>query len=148
MKVILLADVPGQGKRGDVVNVSDGYARNYLFPRGLACEASESKLRELSSRQKALADKEKRLAGEARELARRLEEVTVTIRVKTGEGGKLFGSITARDIAEALATQQGIEIDKKKILLKEPLKHLGAYTVPARLHSGVTAGIKVILASD
>ena len=148
MKVILLADVPGQGKRGEVVNVADGYARNYLFPRGLACEASEGRLKEISARQKALADKEKKLADEARALARRLEGTTVTIRVKSGEGGKLFGSITARDIAEALAGQQGIEIDKKKILLKEPLKHLGSYTVPVRLHSGVSASINVTLSGD
>ncbi len=148
MKVILLADVPGQGKRGDVINVADGYARNYLFPRGLACEASEGKLKEMSARKKALAEREKKLADEARALARRLEGLTVTIRVKAGEGGKLFGSITGRDIADALAGQEGIEIDKKKILLKEPLKHLGSYPVPVKLHPGVSATINVLLASD
>lgn len=143
MKVILLKDVPGQGKRGDVVNVAEGYARNYLFPRGLASEASKGKMKELADRRQATALKEQKIEEEARELAARLDNLTVVIKTKTGEGGRLFGSVNNKDIADAMASQHKIELDKKKLVVKEPIKQLGVYPVIAKLHPAVQAEIKV-----
>jgi len=143
MRVILLKDVPGQGKRGDVINVAEGYARNYLFPRKLACEASREKMKELAERQQANALKEKQIKQEAEELAARLEKITVLVPAKAGEGGKLFGSVNNKDICDAIVSQHRIKLDKKKVVLKEPIKQLGEYTVVAKLHPDVQAGIKV-----
>jgi large subunit ribosomal protein L9 len=143
MKVILLKDVPGQGKRGDTVNVAEGYARNYLFPRGLATEASAGKMKEMADRRQAQALKEQKIEQEARELAARLDRVTVVIKTKTGEGGRLFGSVNNKDVADALAAQHKITLDKKKLVVKEPIKQLGVYSATARLHPSVHAEIKV-----
>lgn len=143
MKVILLKDVPGQGKRGEVVNVAEGYARNYLLPRGLASEASKGKMKELEARQQATAQKEQKIAEEARALAARLNNLTVVIGTKTGEGGRLFGSVNNKDVADALAAQHRVELDKKKLVLKEPIKQLGLYSITAKLHPAVSAEIKV-----
>lgn len=143
MKVILLKDVSGQGKRGDTVNVAEGYARNYLLPRGLATEASAGKMKELAERRQAQALKEQKIEQEARELAASLDKVTVVIKTKTGEGGRLFGSVNNKDVADALAAQHKITLDKKKLVVKEPIKQLGAYSATARLHPSVQAEIKV-----
>ncbi|MCL6639076.1 MAG: 50S ribosomal protein L9 [Firmicutes bacterium] len=143
MKVVLLKDVPGQGKRGDVVNVAEGYARNYLIPRGLAAVASEGKLKELSAQKEAAAQKNRRLEEDARAMAGRLKDLKVIIRTKTGEGGRLFGSVNNKDIADAIAAQHKIVLDKKKLVVKEPIKQLGTYTVTARLHPSVQAEISV-----
>lgn len=143
MKVILLKDVPGQGKRGDMLNVAEGYARNYLLPRGLAVEASQGKINELSARRQAQALKEKKIEQEARELAARLDNLKVVIKAKMGEGGRLFGSVNNKDISDALAGQHDIAIDKKKLVVKEPIKQLGVYTVIAKLHPNVQAEVKV-----
>lgn len=143
MKVILLKDVPGQGKSGEVVNVAEGYARNYLFPRGLASEASKGRMKELADRQQATALKEEKVRQEAREMASRLNELTVVIKTKTGEGGRLFGSVNNKDIADALALQHKVQLDKKKLVVKEPIKQLGVYPVTAKLHPAVQAEIKV-----
>lgn len=143
MKVILQKDVPGQGKRGDVISVADGYARNYLIPRGLAVAASKGKMKELAERRRAVALKEKRIEEEARELAARLGSLTVVVETKAGEGGRLFGSVNNKDIAEALAAQHNIALDKKKLALEEPIKQLGTYSVPAKLHPAVQAEIEV-----
>ncbi|HOV80840.1 MAG TPA: 50S ribosomal protein L9 [Bacillota bacterium] len=143
MKVILLKDIPGKGRSGEVVNVADGYARNYLFPRGLAVEASEGRMRELANRRQAAALKEHKSEQEARELAGRLKDITVVIRAKTGEGGKLFGSVNNMDIAAALSDQHGIKLDKKKVVVKEPIKQLGVYPVTVKLHHAVQAEVEV-----
>lgn len=143
MIVILLKDVKGKGKAGDVVKVSDGYARNMLLPRGLAQEATEGNIRNLE-KQKALAE-EKRAAEEAKAKAQRdkLEEITLEIKTKGGENGKLFGSITSKDISEALEKQEGIAVDKKKIDMDAPIKTAGMSTVTLKLFTGVNAKLKV-----
>lgn len=143
MKVVLTKDVPGQGKSGDVVNVAEGYARNYLFPRGMAVEASRGKMNELAVRQKAQAAKEKKIEQEARALAANLDRLKVTVKAKQGEGGRLFGSVNNKDIADAIAAQHKITLDKKKLVVKEPIKHLGTYTVTAKLHPAVQAEIEI-----
>ncbi|MFZ5645035.1 MAG: 50S ribosomal protein L9 [Bacillota bacterium] len=148
MKVVLLVDVKGQGKKGDVINVAEGYARNFLIPRNLAVEASESKLKELSQ-QKAAQDRKKEKEEEsARLLASRMEEIKLVIKTKVGEGGKLFGAVNNKDISEGLASQHGIEIDKKKIGLKEPIKAAGKYPVNIRLHPAVQVNIEVIVQGE
>lgn len=143
MKVILLKDVPGQGKRGDVINVAEGYARNYLLPRNLASEASRGKMKELAERQQATALKGEKIRQEAEELAARLEKITVVVQTKAGEGGKLFGSVNNKDVCDAMVLQHRIRLDKKKVILKEPIKQLGEYSVLAKLHPDVHVGIKV-----
>lgn len=141
MKVILLKDVPGQGRQGDVVNVAEGYARNYLLPRGLASEASRGRLKEMASRRQAAMLKEEKIEHAARELAASLNGLTVTVRTKTGEAGRLFGSVNNKDVAEALAEQHKITLDKKKLVVREPIRQLGTYPVTAKLHPAVQAEI-------
>jgi large subunit ribosomal protein L9 len=139
MIVILLKDVKGKGKAGDVVKVSDGYARNMLLPRGLAQEATEGNIRNLE-KQKALAE-EKRAAEEAKAKLQRdkLEEITLEIKTKGGENGKLFGSITSKDISEALEKQEGIAVDKKKIDIKSAVRALGDYEMVVHVYPNVSA---------
>ena len=143
MIVILLKDVKGKGKAGDVVKVNDGYARNMLLPRGLAQEATEGNIRNLE-KQKAIAA-EKRAAEEAkaREDKAKLEEITLEIKSKGGDSGKLFGSITSKDIADVLEAQEGIRIDKKKIEMPSPIKAAGERTVTIKLFTNVSAELKV-----
>lgn len=143
MIVILIKDVKGVGKSGDVVKVSDGYARNMLLPRGLATEATEGNVRSLE-KQKAIqeASRQKEL-GEARELSERIGQLKVTIVTKSGEGGKLFGSITSKDIADALAEQHKITIDKRKFVLENPIKHTGDFELDIKIYPEVTAKLKV-----
>lgn len=141
-KLILKRDVRGLGKIGDTVSAKDGYARNFLIPQGLALEHSSSNIKileEEKKREKKEVEKEKKKAEELKE---KISKVSCTIPVKVGEEGKLFGSVTLVDIASALV-QEGIEIDKRKIELDEPIKVLGVYTVPVRLHPEVSANIKV-----
>lgn len=143
MKVILLADVKNVGKKGDVAEVSDAYARNVLLRKGLGVEVSGKTMNDLKL-QKA---NEEKVAAEnlaaAKELAARLEKAQITVKVKVGEGGKLFGSIASKEIAEAAKEQLSLDIDKKKIQLSSPLKTLGANEVPIKLHPKVTARLKV-----
>ena len=143
MIVILLKDVKGKGKAGDVVKVNDGYARNMLLPRGLAQEATEGNIRNLE-KQKAIAA-EKRAAEEAkaREDKAKLEEITLEIKSKGGDSGKLFGSITSKDIADAIEAQEGIRIDKKKIEMPSTIKAAGESTVTIKLFTNVSAELKV-----
>jgi len=148
MKVVLLKDVPGLGRRSEVVNVAEGYARNYLLPRRLAEPASESRMREIARNLDLKAKKEERAAAEARAMAVRLEGQTVKVAVRAGEGGKLFGSVQAKDIAEAVASQLSIRIDRKKIEIKEPIRTLGRYPVLARLYPGVQAEFAVEVVSS
>ena len=133
MKVILQADVQGQGKKGQVINVSDGYARNYLLPRKLAIEASPDALNAIKNRD--LAQKRRREEEEAaaRELAGKLSSLPVRISKKAGDSGKLFGAVTAREIADAMKAQHGREIDHRKIVLEEPIKAFGNYEIKIKL---------------
>lgn len=142
MKIILRKDAETLGKAGEVVVVKDGYARNYLIPRGIALEATEGNLRQVEEEQR---QQQQRLAKEkknAEALAAQLEKLSITIKMKVGEEDKLFGSVTAQMIAEALEAK-GIALDKRHIELEEPLKTLGIFEVPVKLAAGVTSKVKV-----
>ena len=143
MKVILLSDVKGQGKQGEIVNVSDGYARNFLFPRNLAQEANAQNLNSAQVRQDAAAHKKAVEKKNAEELAAQLADRGVTIQAKCGSTGRLFGAITNAEIAEALSAQTGLDIDKKKVVLQNPIKELGTYTVTLKLYAGVQTNIRL-----
>ncbi len=143
MKVILTADVKGQGKKGDMINVSDGYARNFLLPKGLATEATKTAINEMKGKADAKAYREEKELEAAKELAAKIEAVSVTIESKSGDNGKLFGSITSGDVADALKMQGHIVIDKKKIVLHDPIKSVGEYSLPVKVHAGVSATLKV-----
>lgn len=143
MKVILLQDVKSLGKKGEIVNVSDGYARNFVLPKKLGVEANTSNMNDLKL-QKANADKVAQEQLEAaRELAALLETKEVVLKMKSGEGGRAFGSVSSKEIAAAAKTQCGLELDKKKIQLPEAIKALGIYEVNDRLHTKVTGRLKV-----
>lgn len=143
MKVVLLKDIKGTGKKGEIKEVSDGHARNFLFPKGLAREATDSTIKELSH-QKASHDKRKQEELEqAQALAEKLNQTVLIYKTKAGEGGKLFGSITSKDIAELLEKQTGIAFDKKKINMPTPIKVLGDSKVEMKVYHGVTAHLTV-----
>ncbi|HCT91777.1 MAG TPA: 50S ribosomal protein L9 [Lachnospiraceae bacterium] len=145
MKVILLQDVKSLGKKDAVVNVSDGYARNMLFPKKLALEATPKNMNDLKLK-KAHEDKVAQENLEAaRVFAKELEDKEVTVYIKTGDGGRVFGSISTKEIAEAAKQQLGYDIDKKKMLLDAPIKVLGVTNVPVKLHTKVTASLKVFV---
>lgn len=143
MIVILLKDVKGTGKAGEIVKVSDGYARNMLLPRGMAKEATEGNVRNLEKQKALAAEKIAQDKAAAEELAKELEDVTVEIVAKGGEGGRLFGSITSKDISDALKEQTGKVVDKKKIVLDAPIKNTGLVTVPLKLYTEVAGSLKV-----
>lgn len=136
MKVILKQDVPSLGQKGATVEVSEGYARNYLIPRDLAATATEGALKALAVAQKAVEHRKSREEAEAKALAERLAKLEVVIKANMGEAGRLFGSVTSKDIVEALAAK-GVSLDKRKIELAEPLKQLGTYQVEVKLHPKV-----------
>ncbi len=148
MKVILNKDVKGTGKAGDVVNVSDGYARNMLIPRGMATEATAGNIRQLEKKKAIEAEKRAEEKAEAQKQAAKLEKALVTIRTKAGDGGRIFGSITSKDIADAIGSQLGIEIDKKKIQLDSPIKQTGETTVTIRLYHEVNASVRVSVETE
>lgn len=143
MKVILLEDVKKLGKKGDLVNVADGYARNYLFPRNLAQEATAGGIKQLKQEKAALENKKRKEIEQAKELAAKLSETIVTLKVKSGEQGKLFGSVTSKDISVALKEQQNIEVDRRKIELLEPIKSLGSYEIDIKLAPEVDTKLSV-----
>lgn len=143
MIVILTKDVKGTGKAGDVVNVSDGYARNFLLPRGLAEKGTEGNIRSLEKAKAQQEEKFNKEKEEAQKLANKIAELEVVILSKSGEGGRLFGSITSNDIAEALKEQHKIEVDKKKIVLENPIKQMGDYQVKIKLYYEVAGSLKV-----
>lgn len=143
MKVILLQDVSKIGKKGDVLNAAEGYARNYLIPRGLASEATPGKMKELAQVKAVQDRKQQHIEAEARALAQKLSDVKVTVKTKTGEGGRLFGAVSSKDITDALLEQHNITVDKKKLALKEPIKVLGDYPVTVKVHPGIQAEITV-----
>jgi large subunit ribosomal protein L9 len=148
MKVVLLKDVPPLGKAGEVVNVAEGYARNFLIPRRLAEPASEKKLEELFRIRRQREKKAAAAATRAEQTAAKLQGAAVCVRARAGGGGRLFGAVTAKDIAAALANELGIKLDKKQILLETPLKETGSYTVTARVGPGLTAAFNVEVVSD
>lgn len=143
MKVILLEDVKALGKKGEIVNVSDGYARNAILPKKLGVEATSKNLNDLKL-QNQHADK---VAAEnlehARELAEAVAKKKVVVKIKAGEGGRIFGSVSTKEIAQAAKEQTGLELDKKKMVLSDPIKALGTYEIPVKLHPKVTAKLSV-----
>lgn len=143
MKVILLKDVKGLGKKGSVVNVKDGYARNFLLPRGVAKEATEGNLKVLKEQETAREIRQKEELEKAKKLAEKISSISVKIQGKAGENGKLFGSITSKDIANALNKQYKIKIDKKKIMLEDNIKTLGTTIVDIKVYPSVVAKLKV-----
>lgn len=145
MKVILLEDVKNVGKKGQIIDAKDGYARNFLFPKNLAIEATEVNLKNLENAKKKKEEKEKEIFEEAKVLEEELMQKTIIIKTKTGENGKLFGSITTKEIAELLENEHEISIDKKKFDLDEPIKSVGEYYVKIKLHPMVNAKLKVIV---
>lgn len=142
MKVIFLQDVKGQGKKGQIKEVSEGYVRNFLLPKGLAKPASDGNLKTLEVQNASEAKRKQKEKEDAQALAKRLEELKVIVKAKAGEGGRLFGAITSKQIAESLASQ-GIKIDKRKIELDEPIRTLGVTQVPIKLHPDVKANLNV-----
>ena len=145
MKVVLLADVKGSGKKGELVNVSDGYARNFLFPRKLAKEADAQAMNELKNAEEAKAYKIKTETEAAKKAAELLEGKTVKMTAKAGQGGRLFGSITAKEIAEAIKSQFKLEIDKRKISVDGDIKAFGSYSCEIKLYAGITAKLFVMV---
>ena len=143
MIVILLKDVKGTGKAGEIVKVSDGFARNMLIPRGMAKEATDGNVRSLEKAKAVQAQKDADAKAAAEKLAEELKDKEIVIRTKGGEGGKLFGSITSKDIEAAVKEQLGVKIDKKKIQMESPIKHIGSFEVPVKLVGGVAAVIRV-----
>jgi len=148
MKVILQQDVKGSGKKGDIVNVSDGYARNFLFPRGLAIEANEANLKNLKNKKEAEAHRKAQELEQAKALAAKMKGLSVEITAKAGENGKLFGSITNKEIAEALNKQHKIKVDRKKIVLDEPIKSLGELTVEVKVYPEISSQLKVVIKGE
>lgn len=143
MKVILNQDVKGQGKKGDLIDVSDGYARNFLLPKNLAIPASKENINVLKGQQESREYRQKKELEEAQLTAKKIEEIKVTLKAKAGDNGKLFGSITSKDVSEALTEQHHIKIDKKKFVLPDGIKSLGTTNVDIKIHPGVVAKLKV-----
>ena len=143
MEIVLLEDVKALGKKGQVVKVNDGYAKNFILPKKLGVEATAKNLKDLKL-QKA---NEAKIAAEqlaaAKELGEKLEKATVTLAIKAGEGGRAFGSVSSKEIGKAIQEQLGLEVDKKKIVLNDPIKSIGSFEVPVKLHKDVTAKLAV-----
>ncbi len=145
MKVIFQQDVRGQAKKGEMKEVSDGYARNYLLPRGLAVEANKDNLNALALKEKARKAQEAKERALAQENADRLKDVITTIRAKAGSNGKLFGAVTSQEIADALKEQHGIEIEKNKLVQSEPIKSYGSYEVKCKFGYGIDGTVHVLV---
>ncbi len=145
MKVILKKDVKGKGKSGDVVNVSDGYARNFLFPKDLAVEANTQNMNAVNQKKKAAEHHKREEEKAARAAAKELEGKTVKVYIKAGENGKIFGSVSTKDIAEAYEKQYNDKIDRKKIVLKDNIKTCGEHKVNVKLYPNISANLKVVI---
>ena len=143
MKVILLQDVKGKGKKGQMLEVSDGYARNYMLPRKIAVEATADAMNTKKMNDKAAAEKEAKERAEAMEVSKKLRELTLTVTAKGGGAGRLFGSVTNQEIADALKANAGIALDKRKIVIADPIKSVGTYTVQCKLGYEITAPLTV-----
>ena len=143
MKVILLTDVKGKGKKGQMIEVSDGYARNYMLPRKLAQEATADAVNTMRMNDKATAERQARERAEAVAISKQLRELTLVVKAKGGGAGRLFGAVTTTEIADALKKNAGITIDKRKIVIDEPIKNVGTYTVKAKLGYEIVAQFSV-----
>ena len=143
MKVILLTDVKGKGKKGQMIEVSDGYARNYMLPRKLAIEATTDAVNTMRMNDKATAERIAREKAEALEISKKLRELTLVVKAKGGGAGRLFGAVTNTEIAAALEKQSGIKLDKRKIVLNETIKNVGTYTATCKLGYEITAPLTV-----
>ncbi len=143
MKIILIKDVKKLGKQGEVIEVKDGYARNFLFPRGLAVEATEGNLRQLDNKLLTIQKQNEEELDEAKDLAARIEGIQVELKLRAGEGGKTFGSISTKEIADILKSEFDLEVDRRKVQLEEPIKSLGSHLVNIKIHQEVTAELKV-----
>lgn len=148
MKLILTKDVKGQGKKGELVDVSDGYGRNYLLPRGLAKEATKENLNVMEGQAASAEFKRQQAIEQAQELAKKIKELTVEIKTKAGDNGKLFGAITSKDVAEELTKQHHIKLDKKKFVLPGGIKNLGMTEVEIKLHPGISGKLKVNVTAE
>ena len=147
MKVILKEDVDNLGDMGNIVDVKNGYGRNFLIPRDLAVEANTKNIKQFEHQKKLLQSRIRKVKMDAEELAGKISSINISIDVKSGEDGKLFGSVTSKDIAEAIAAQ-GIEVDKRKITLPEPIKRLGTYEVAVKVRQDVNATVKLVVMSS
>ncbi|MCZ7527800.1 MAG: 50S ribosomal protein L9 [Acidimicrobiia bacterium] len=143
MRVLLRADVDNLGRKGDLLEVAEGYARNYLVPRGLAIRATKGAVKQAEAMRRNREAREVREREAATELAARLTGVRIEVRARAGEGGRLFGSVTAADVAEAVEAQTGVQLDRRKLGLSEPVKELGPVEVPVKLHADVEAFLQV-----
>ncbi len=148
MKVILKADIKGVGKKDQVINASDGYARNYLFPKNLAVEANGENMSKLKAKQDSNAFKKSQEKEEAQKVSEKLSKILLKIKVKAGENGKIFGGVSSKEIAENLEKQYKIKVDKKKIDLKETIKTLGEFTIEIRLYEGVLGKVRIDVISE
>ena len=147
MKVILRVDTAGVGKKGDIIDVSDGYARNYLVPRGLALRATDGNVQQAASMRRARDLRDAKDRGAAEEVARVLVPAVITVRAKAGSEGRLFGSVTTTDVAAAVHEQTGIEVDRRRLQLDEPIKSVGTHQIPTKLHPDVEFAITVEVVS-
>jgi len=143
MKVILLQDVKGKGKKGQMIEVSDGYARNFMLPKKIAVEATADAVNTMRMNDKAAAEKAAKERAEAMEISKQLRAMTLTVTAKGGGAGKLFGSVTNQEIADALKAKSGITLDKRKIVISDPIKNVGTYTVQCKLGYEITAPLTV-----
>ena len=143
MKVILLDNIKGVGKKDDIINASDGYVRNFLFPKKLAVEANNENISKLKAKQNSNDYKKSVEKDEATKLAKKIEDIELTIKVKAGENGKIFGGVTSKEISESLKSEFNIDIDKKKVLLKDTIKNLGKVNVEIKLYEGIIGKLKV-----
>lgn len=148
MKVVLLQDVKALGKKGELVNASEGYARNFLFPKKLAVEAGAQIMSELKSKDDAKRHQQEVEKQNAKDLQKKLEGVVVKIKVVAGADGKFYGSVTGKDISEELLAQHGIEIDKKKLVLAEPIKSFGTYAVDAKLYPEIAGKVNIVVTNE
>ncbi|TME46921.1 MAG: 50S ribosomal protein L9 [Chloroflexi bacterium] len=148
MKVLFVKDVTGTAKPGDVKEVAPGYARNFLFPKHLAVVADERVVDQIRKREEAARRRAEKQFADAREVAGRLRKLTVTIYAKTGEGGRLFGSVTNTDVAQQLKREAGIDVDKRKIEIEPPIRSLGPHEVSVELHPEITETLKVVVAAQ
>ena len=148
MKVILKADIKGVGKKDQVINASDGYARNFLFPKNLAVEANTENMSKLKAKQDSNAFKKSQEKEEAENLAEKISKILLKIKVKSGANGKIFGGVSSKEIAENLETQYNIKVDKKKIDLKDAIKTLGTFNIDIKLYEGVIAKVKIDIISE
>lgn len=148
MKVILLDNIKGVGKKDEIINASDGYARNFLFPKKLAVEANNENMSKLKAKKQSEQYKKDVNKENAEKIAKKLDDITLTIKVKAGENGKIFGGVTSKEISEGLKKQYKIDIDKKKIILNENIKNLGSFDISMKLFEGVTGKLKVKVISE